>query len=278
MTTWGRCAARFGIVIGLLGAEAAQACGPSADCQIGDRHYRIRMPAGHDGVSPVGAVIFAHGYRGSAAGAMRSRSLGAAADRLGVALIAVKSAADDWSIPNAPGAATQEGVDEYAYFDAVRADAASRFPIDLDRVMATGFSAGGMMIWELACRRSGDYAAFAPMAGAFWAPVPPSCDGPAANIVHIHGLRDRTVPLGGRPILDARQGAIADALAMYRGYGGFEPAPAVSVGRFDCERSVSPAGAVLRFCLFDGAHDFSGALVEAAWEMFAEEGVLPPPR
>lgn len=53
-------------------APAAFACGPDTNCQLGDRHYRIAMPEGHDGVTHFGAIVFAHGYRGSARGAMRN--------------------------------------------------------------------------------------------------------------------------------------------------------------------------------------------------------------
>ena len=142
----------------LVLATPATACGPDTDCMIGDRFYRIRMPVGHDGAARIGAIIFAHGYRGTAAGVMRSQGLATVASDLGVALIAVKSAGDDWSIPGAPAMGSIAGVDELAYFDRVVADATARFPIDADRLMVSGFSAGGMMVWTLACHRSQHFA------------------------------------------------------------------------------------------------------------------------
>ena len=59
----------------LLTAPAAFACGADSNCPIGDRHYRIVMPEGHDGSTPVGALIWSHGYKGSAAGVMRNKGL-----------------------------------------------------------------------------------------------------------------------------------------------------------------------------------------------------------
>ena len=52
-------------------AGPALACGPDTDCMLGDRHYRIAMPEGQS-TDPVGAVVFAHGYRGSAAAVMQN--------------------------------------------------------------------------------------------------------------------------------------------------------------------------------------------------------------
>lgn len=249
----------------IAAAPDARACGPESDCALGDRHYRIYLPADADGTPAMGAIIFAHGYKGTAAGTLKSAALRAMADRLGVALIAAKSAGDDWSIPGAPSIGAIDGADELAYFDAVRADATRRFGIDPDRLIAAGFSAGGMMTWTLACHRSADYAAFVPMAGTFWRPIPETCSGPVADIIHLHGTADRIVPLEGRRIEDARQGAIRDAIAMYARFGAFaEPAPRRLAGT-DCEERRNPDGARLSLCLFDGGHSFDTTFLESAW-------------
>lgn len=260
----------FLVMSGVAGTTSA--CGPDSDCQIGDRHYRIRMPAGQNGETPVGAIVFAHGYRGGARAVMSNSNLAEVASRLGVALIAVKSSGDDWSIPNAPSHATEKGVDEFAYIDAVLADASSRFPIDRTRLMASGFSAGGMMVWNLACYRADSFAAFVPIAGTFWAPIPDDCDLPVANIIHLHGDADQVVPLDGRPIGDARQGAVQDALDMYGHFGGFGPVETFQQAGFTCRDRVSESGDLLRFCLFPGGHNFQASLIEMAWNMFADRG------
>ena len=149
-------------------APVAFACGPDTDCPLGDRHYRIAMPEGHDGVTPVGAIVFAHGYRGSARGVMRNTGLRRMVSDMGLALIAVKSGDEDWVIPNAPRHPDTDGAVEFDYFEAVMGDASLRFALDRTRVMMTGFSAGGMMVWNLACARPDLFAGFAPIAGTFW--------------------------------------------------------------------------------------------------------------
>ena len=252
----------------------ALACGPDTDCQIGTRHYRIAMPETHDGTSKIGAIVFSHGYRGTAKGLMRNRNLRRLVSDMGLALIAVKSADDDWVLPNSPQHMDSDGEAEFAYFDAVIADAANRFPIDTDRLMATGFSAGGMMTWNLACHRSNSFAAFAPISGTFWLKPPETCAGPVANLIHIHGDADRTVPLSGRPILRTHQGDVMEALDMYVQYGGFGAPTARNIGALACKDRQNAHGDILNFCMFEGGHSFRSEYLKFAWETFEAAGKL----
>ena len=254
--------------------QKAIACGPDTDCVIGERIYRIRMPEGHDGSSSVGAVFFMHGYRGSAAGVMRNRSLGKAVSDLGLALVAPKSAFGDWAIPGSPSG--HEPV-ELEYFEAVVADIRKRFNIDASRMMASGFSAGGMMTWNLACDRGGLFAAYAPIAGTFWQPVPQRCDSVTVSIIHTHGTSDRVVPLEGRPIQNTRQGNVYEVLSFYSALGGFgEPEQDQEADPdLACREQKNPAGQVLELCLHPGGHSMQTAFVKRAWEKFVKLGIIP---
>jgi len=266
------------IVIGSLALAATttsvSACGANTNCQVGDRYYRIAMPQGYNGKTPVGAIIFSHGYRGSAAGVMRNRALRKIASDLGVALIATKSAGRDWDLPNGPHNINSDGLAELAYFDAVIKDASTRFAINTNRMMVTGFSAGGMMTWTLACARSNSFAAFAPIAGTFWLKPPKSCKAPVTNIIHIHGETDRTVPLTGRVIGRTRQGNIFDTLAMYQEFGNFRAVKENRSGNLTCKNRTNAQGKILNLCLFPGRHQFSSKYVKFAWETFAAKGVF----
>jgi polyhydroxybutyrate depolymerase len=271
--------AALGLFLGLIGVPTIQtdssyACGIRSDCNVGDRAYRVRMPDGHNGTDMVGAIVFAHGYKGNAAGIVGSKDFAAMAARLGIAIIAGKSVHDAWALPGAPSQDGSEGIDDLAYFDAVIEDATSRFPIDPDRLMATGFSAGGMMIWELACHRSQSFAAFAPMAGTFWRPTPMTCTTPPTSIIHVHGDNDYTVPLNGRPVRDAHQGRVSDALDMYVAYGGFELSQPENHRSLECESRTNGEGEILKFCLFEGGHSFRTKYITNAWDMFVASGKL----
>lgn len=260
-------------------APAAQACGTDSDCHIGDRSYRIYLPSGidADAVSSdrrVGAIVFSHGYRGSARGAMRNGALRAVADRLGVALIAGKSLRDDWVLPGAPSDPGYDGTVELDYYDAVIADAAARFPIDARRLMATGFSAGGMMTWNLICHRGHRFAAFAPVAGVFWDPIPATCPSSPAHVIHMHGDADRIVPLEGRRIGPTTQGDVWETVKMYAAAGGFRAATLVDWEDMRCRRRTNTDGKVLELCVFEGGHDFRARRLEAAWLRFETLGAL----
>lgn len=254
--------------------EISLACGTESDCPIGDRHYRVRMPEGYEAGTKIGAIVFAHGFGGSAKGLMNNQGMTDLSNELGLAVIAAKSAAKDWSIPGAPSKVTFENVDELAYFDAVIADAALRFPIDAERLLMTGFSAGGMMVWNLACFRSESFAAFAPMAGTFWHPEPVSCDTPPANIIHIHGTEDKTVPMDGREVLDTRQGNVASVVEMYRSYGGYRRTVAEDIGSLACETSLNDDGQRLSLCIFEGGHTFKTDYIRHVWATFEAAGKL----
>ncbi len=98
-----------------LAALPAWACGVDSDCRLGDRIYRIYVPEGK-AKEPIGAIIFAHGYRGTAAQIMDDKSLIKLADELHVALVAPQSAPEGWQIPNRPRHRANTGEAEFIYF------------------------------------------------------------------------------------------------------------------------------------------------------------------
>ncbi len=250
-------------------ATPSLACGPDSDCTVlGNRTYRYYMP---DTTEPVGAFFHAHGYRGSADGAMNNAALRALADRLNMAFIALNADADDWSLAHRPAEPGQTDAREYDYVAAVIEDVATRITLDRSRLIATGFSAGGMMTWTLACGMSDRFAGFVPHSGTFWAPVPATCDSPPATVIHIHGNADTTVPLEGRAIGATRQGSVPEALGMYNAYGDFaQPIPVVSPQGMRCVGSDNPTGQTLMYCEFDGGHSYSVERVEWAIEQILD--------
>lgn len=251
----------------------AKACGDSTDCRIGERTYRIRMPEGHDGKEPVGAIVFMHGYRGSAKGVMRNQNLGRAVSELGLALVAPKSAYEDWAIPGSP--AGRQPV-ELEYFDALVSTLKQRHNIDTTRLMASGFSAGGMMTWNLACDRGGLFAGFAPIAGTFWEPTPKTCASKPVNLIHTHGAADKVVPLSGRKIGPTKQGNVRQVLNMYSIHGAFkETGNTVNSDlKLECQVSKNAKGQLLEFCLHPDGHSLRTGYVTRAWNRFVELGIM----
>ena len=258
---------RLALATLLLTTSPVLACGPDTDCTVldGDRTYRYYMPEGLDG--PVGAFFHAHGYRGSAQGAMRNESLRAMADRLGMAYVALNADADDWNLAHRPSEPDQAEAREFDYVHAVIADVATRIELDEARLISTGFSAGGMMTWTLACGMSDTFAGFVPYAGTFWDPVPDTCPTPANHIIHIHGTADSTVPIEGRPIGPTRQGNVMEAFQMYATHGAFDQPGQADFPHGDaCFTAMNADDIGLALCVFDGGHSYSVTRVEWAIE------------
>ncbi len=262
------------IGLSMFNINSAQACGADTDCMIGqDRHYRIRMPQGHDGKAKVGAIFFMHGYRGAAKGIMRNEALGKAASDLGLALIAPKSAYDDWAIPGAPQAKEPK---ELEYFDAIVADIRQRFAIDTSKLMASGFSAGGMMTWNLACHPSELFAAYAPISGTFWEPTPQTCETPTASIIHTHGTSDKVVPLAGRRIAKTKQGDVFSVINLYAKNGNFTNIRSYKRPKLEleCDELTNDKKQILEVCLHPGGHSMKSAYVTKAWNKFVDLGII----
>ncbi len=256
------------IALAAIATPAAKACGRDTDCVIGDRTYRIAFPEAHDGTTPIGAIVFVHGYRGTANGVMRNTVLTALASDLGVAFIAAQAAGPDWNIPGAPSHHALEGIHELAYFDALIEDVTTRFAIDRARLMASGFSSGAMMVWHLACYRGAAFAGFVPMSGTFWEPVPKNCPTGPVNLIHYHGTEDPVVPLTGRPIGDAHQGNVSEAIEMLARTGGYRPVEAGQTLELQCSKQVEGDGKLLELCLFSGKHQLKARHLARAWRIF----------
>lgn len=260
----------------LLPPLPALACGADIDCEIGDRTYRIVLPETMPVGEKVGAILYVHGYRGKAARVMKHKGLLQAANELGVAFIAAQSHGDDWSIPGAPKQSVDPDVDELAYFDAIVEDASKRFPIDRKRLLVTGFSAGGMMVWNLACDRPDLFAGFVPMSGTFWRPIPQTCPGAPVNLFHYHGTGDQIVPLKGRPIADTHQGDVWKAAALLMRDGQYTSADAVIADEgLECRRSRADDGQkIFDICLHDGKHQFQSRFIQRSWKVLTQMGAL----
>ncbi|MEM7520246.1 MAG: prolyl oligopeptidase family serine peptidase [Pseudomonadota bacterium] len=214
------------------------------------------MPDGHDGVTPVPALIWSHGFRGSAAGVMRNGSIRRMVSEAGLALVAAQGVGGTWDLPYGPRTFDSDGAAEFAYYDDVIDDITSTHLVDPDRIIASGFSAGGMVVWNLACSHPQQFAGFIPIAGTFWLKPPETCKSPVSSIVHIHGDADRTVPLTGRAIGPTKQGEVPEALAMYRAFGEFGGRQTSQAGGLSCETETSDSNDILAFCLFEGGHSF----------------------
>jgi polyhydroxybutyrate depolymerase len=243
------------IALAAMPVSADPPCSIETPCTVATGSYLLHVPKNWDGHTALPAVMFFHGYRGSAIDEMANFERIRFADDTGTLLIVPNGQNGRWSFPGSPHA----GRDEFAFVGAVLDDVEARFPIDRTRTWATGFSIGGSMTWYVACFMGGRFAAFAPIAGSFWEPAPNDCPTGPANIRHIHGLIDRTVPLEGRAIGPAsRQSDTWIGLATWRRINGCpsEPTRIDKLATMICRVWTNCAsGKELQLCLHPGEHE-----------------------
>ena len=248
----------------LLAAGAASGCGVESRCEVSGGYYLRRVPAGWDGISPLPLVVFYHGYGASAEEMMQDGALGEAVSGLGAILVAPNGVGKSWSF-GAGGMARER--DDVAFTQRVLDDVEKSFPINTSQVLATGFSIGGSMTWWLACNLKGRFTGFAPIAGAFWMPLPESCPAGPASIRHIHGTADTTVPLKGRSVADGKftQGDVMESWRRRKAWNGCPNAPdsEATIGAMRCQTwsaQTCTSGHALTLCLHPGEHE-----IEADW-------------
>jgi polyhydroxybutyrate depolymerase len=253
------------VLLSTSGATSqAASCGGEAPCEIDNGQYFIHMPEGWSAENPLGAIFYLHGHRGKAVNAIRNKSFQRIADDLGVAFVAVQGVNGTWSFPTAPRHLRNES----EFFDNVLQDLSDRFGVDRDRTMLSGFSSGGFMTWYLACEDSGRFSGYAPIAGAFWEPLPQECPSEPPYLFHVHGTADTVVPLEGRWLGGGKwkQGDVFESFAIWRRQNGLaDTAPkAFTDGRLDCERWTPKTG-LLELCLHDGGHSVQAKWIKRAW-------------
>ena len=149
-----------------------------------ERTYRLFVPPGYDGRTPLPLVLDLHGSGGTADRQAETSRFETLAASEGVLVATLQAAAEGnrWNVP-----VTAERPDDVRYVSDVIDDVAKRACTDGRRVYATGFSGGARMSSLLACKLNSRIAAIAPMSGLRW---PGRCEGRAIPVLTFHGLAD----------------------------------------------------------------------------------------
>ena len=247
-------------------------CGQETACGVEGGHYHALLPSVDE---PRGAVLYLHGYGGSGEASLGNAGLTEPVLGRGYAFVAPTGlpigsgrsggrwnafAADDWR-------------DDVAFIQRVAEDASRRFGFPREDVLIAGFSGGGMMAWRVACDAPESFAAYAPVAGLMWRPLPETCAGPV-RLHHTHGWTDTVVPIEGRSVAGGRitQGDLFEGLDLMRSAAG---CPRDDPDRFD---SIGPLllriwescadGAELVLGLHPGGHAPPEGWTEIALDWF----------
>ena len=166
--------------------------------------------------------------------------------------------------------------DDVAFTLATLADAATRADLDLERVYASGFSAGGSMAWLLACEAGDRLAGLVSVAGALRRPNDTTCAGLAGlPVMQVHGFADAQVPYEGRGIRIWHQGSVWESLERARVQNDCRSNPDEIVIDENFRTRLwdaSCARAPVQFVEHDGGHGLPpgwSALARAFFEMAA---------
>lgn len=253
-------------------------CQGETACAVPLGTYHVVLP--ENGKTPPPVAIYFHGYSGSGLGVIRNEGLIEQFTRRGYAVLAPngldpdgatgKDAKTNWTVPGG----RDTGRDDLAFTLQFVEDAVTRFGLDRERVLITGFSKGGSFVWHIACTQGDRFRAYAPVAGAFWEPLPKVCGAGPVDMMHIHGFTDQTVPIEGRRVGGGAftQGDTFASLDILRRANRCESdrPNAFAMGDvLDCRiwNECAP-GREIRFCLHDGGHGLPKGWVPAVLDWF----------
>jgi polyhydroxybutyrate depolymerase len=238
----------------LSGLSRAPAQADAIPVHLADGQYLAAVPPVWDGKTALPLVLFMHGYGESAAVAMAEPGLAAAATDQGALFIAADGTNGSWTFRSGP----RQGRDDIAFLHAVVDDARRRWPVDSRHVVASGFSIGASMVWDLACHAPQGFTAFLPISGTFWVPYPEKCEGGPVALRQVHGYNDHTFPLAGRRIgLLWQQGNTDRGFEILRQLDQCPAAPdsMTQEGRLECRGWAQCGSGRLQLCLHAGDHE-----------------------
>jgi len=165
-----------------------------------ERTYLLHIPASYDAARATPLVLAFHGIGLNAEEMARISGLSEQADTSGF-IIAYPNGTGEkksWNGGHCCGEAAKNNVDDVGFVRALIDELATFINIDPDRVYATGFSNGAIMVYRLACELPDRIAAIGPVAATQILDDQEACH-PARSvpIIHFHGTADRLNPYNG---------------------------------------------------------------------------------
>ncbi len=253
------------VISALIAWSPAFACGGDQRCEIHGGYYLAKAPADWDGQSPLPVVIFYHGWNASPEGMMKNTAMVRSVNERGALFVVAYARTGYWRQIGEGRA--ESGRDELAYTRALLADIKSRWPVDPDRLLATGFSRGASMVWNLACYAGDEFTAFVPIAGGFWNSTPTICPTGPVNLRHIHGETDKVVAFDEIGIYNSMP--IPEGMSVLQRLNGCrsEPDETSQEARYECaDWNTCESGRVLSLCLHSGGHSIPAEWVGEAYD------------
>lgn len=203
-----------------------------------ERSYLVYEPEGRSGHSPV--IFVFHGSQGTARAVreITGFQFDRLADEEGIIIVYPQGYEDHWNDcrGSADYAANLENIDDVGFFVAMVEELHAEFGIDPSRVIVTGASNGGQMVYKLVLERP-DFV-HAAVAVAANLPVAENLDcsssGKPANIAIINGTNDPVNPYGGGLVSilgNTSRGEVlsaSDTARYFARLAGYESGPVIT--------------------------------------------------
>ena len=265
-----------------------------------DRQYRIHIP---DQVADTAALVLAlHGYSGNNRDMMNNYGWMELADERGFVVAFPNGTQDQWN--NRFWDVDYDfhqglDIDDDGFLASLAVHLQQLHGLDPDRTFVTGFSNGAEMCFQLACRESETFVAFAPIIGMMMDTLFTNCDPAVARpILSVNGTEDDVTLFEGDMNNTGGWGAyrsIPETMAFWAnilGTTSFErtylpdtdPNDGSTV-RLDVYSSLQHDRELWYYLVFGGDHDWPGkwgnmdidATLEV-WNFFDSLSEEPPPR
>lgn len=139
------------------------------------RFYRLYVPDLRNHETPVPLVVALHGGGGNSRSMMNMTDFNTIAEREGFAVLYPEGIDGNWNdLRDMTGRLDAiDERDDVGFLDALIDHIGGQYPIDNERIFATGISNGGLMSFRLACERADRYRAIAAVTAAL---PPQPCD------------------------------------------------------------------------------------------------------
>jgi polyhydroxybutyrate depolymerase len=184
-------------------ASSSAALGPGTferSFKVGDqqRTYRIHIPPSFSAGKPLSLVLAFHGHYGTGDVMARMTHFDVVSDRNGFVVVYPDGIGRSWNTGAGNGKAEQSQIDDVGFISTLIDQLGHEFPIDRQRVYATGISMGGIFTQRLGCELSTKLAAIAPVAGNMATSIASTCHPKnPVSVMQIHGADDRLTPWEG---------------------------------------------------------------------------------
>ena len=230
------------------------------------REYSIYVPASYDGTTSFPLLFNFHGGGGVIASQIAIADMSPIADTANFIVVYPQARQDpsdgnsfNW-IPKVPGT-----FDDVPFISSLIDTIASSYQINQDRIYACGYSLGGDMCFELACKLSSRIAAIAPVArtmqanpDSFCSPVHPT------GVLTILGTDDNTSPYNGLTYLGTEYYLSAEETHNYwASHNNCDINPTMSTVSPSVERytwsTTSGCSYVEELKIIGGGHDWPGS-------------------